>query len=65
MYRLQFTPFKSWQSALRDIIESEDNDFLYSHFIIKNEFGVYEPDTARIDKLLLLPPDPEEFPKGR
>lgn len=63
--RLKFTPFKSWEVKIREMLEHEDYDYLYQFYITKNEHGEYIPDMDRIDKLVLTDPDPEEFPESR
>lgn len=62
---LQFTPFRAWESSLREMVENESNDFLYKMYITKDEYGNYIPDTERAVELILTDPDPEEFPESR
>lgn len=63
--RLKFTPFKSWETKIKELVEHEDFDFLYQFYITKNEYGEYIPDESRIQELILTDPDPEEFPETR
>ena len=65
LYRLKFTPFRSWEAKIKELIDDEDEDFLYSFYIIANEFGELIPDEERILALVLTDPDPEEFPDSR
>jgi hypothetical protein len=65
LYRLHFTPFKSWESIIKNILEEESTDFLYQNYITKNEHGQYIPDEDRLKQLILTEPDPEEFPENR
>jgi hypothetical protein len=57
--RLQFTPFKSWESELRDIIT--DLDFMDKFYLIINEYGQLVPDIERIESLAIESITPEEL----
>lgn len=65
LYRLKFTPFRSWESLIKNTLEHIDHDFLYEYYLTTNEFGEYIPDEERIKALILTDADPEEFPEGR
>lgn len=60
--RIKLTPFRSWESSLRDMIE--DEEFLYDHYIIVNEYGELEPDAERLDALVLESLSPEDLARN-
>ena len=49
--RLTLTPFPAWESFLLINVERDLEEFLYKFYLIKNEFGVLEPDFKRINEL--------------
>lgn len=49
--RLTITPFLAWESFLLINIERDLDEFLYRFYLIKNEFGIFEPDLERINKI--------------
>lgn len=63
--KLKFMPFHAWTSIIMAQVDSQDIDFCYQFYIVKTEFGEYEPDLERIDSLVLTDADKEEFPDFR
>lgn len=49
--RLDLTPLYGWRKFLQDSIDRDEVKFVEGFYLIKNEFGVLEPDFERIDKL--------------
>lgn len=60
--RIKLTPFKSWESSLRNMIE--DESFLFDHYIKVNEYGELELDIERLDALILESLSPEDLAKN-
>lgn len=51
---ISLTPLNAWHGALRDTVVNDQ--FMYNFYLKLNEFGQLEPDTERIDSLILPEP---------
>jgi hypothetical protein len=57
--RLQFTPFKSWEAELRDIVV--DEEFMNKFYLTINDYGQLVPDDERIEALAIKSITAEEL----
>lgn len=51
LLRLIIAPLPAWESFLLHAIEKDEDQFCYTFYVKKNEFGVFEPDMERISQL--------------
>jgi hypothetical protein len=49
--KLIIIPFQGWEGFLRESINRDKESFLYRFYLIQNEYGMFEPDMERIDRL--------------
>ena len=49
--RLTVVPFPSWKAFIYGKIKQGKEEFLYTFYLLENEFGVFEPDNERINKI--------------
>ena len=49
--RVMISPFRLWESFILSNIEKDEIEFLNRFYLKKNEYGVIEPDTQRIEKV--------------
>ena len=50
--RIELIPFPAWKAFLLGNINYDKDQFLYTFYLLENEFGVLEPDVDRIDKII-------------
>lgn len=51
LLRLIIAPFPAWESFLLSSIRRNKEEFLYKFYLIENEYGIFDPDYDRINKL--------------
>jgi hypothetical protein len=59
---ISLTPLNPWYSELYNMISK--GDFMTKFYITFNEYGIAEPDYAKIETLILPEPSIEDFPRG-
>ncbi len=49
--RISVVPFPAWKAFIYSKIKHDKDEFLYTFYLLENEFGIMEPDMKRINQI--------------